>query len=104
MYGALELVRFTVKPENEAAFLESRPRLVEILRTFPGFVDAHLGRLEAATWVDVVFWESRELAEQAGARALEDPELAPLFALIDQVLAFEHADIVQSASVAARSS
>jgi hypothetical protein len=98
---ALELVRFTVKPDNVDAMLAARPSLVAALRSFPGFVDIHLGRIDDATWIDVVLWESREQAEAAAATAGDNRDLARTFALIDQVVNFEHADVVDTAAPAA---
>ena len=96
MPRALELARFTVKPENVDALFAARPAMVAALRTFPGFIDINLGRLDETTFVDVVLWESREQAEAAAAQAPNHPGLARIFSLIDQTLAFEHADVVEA--------
>ena len=99
MARTLELARFTVKPENVPALLASRRDVLEALRTFPGFIDVHLGRIDETTWIDVGLWESLTHAEAAAAKAGANSALARFFSLIDQTVAFEHAEVVEVESV-----
>lgn len=95
--ATLELARFTMDPKNEAALLRRRPALVDALRdACPGFVSARLTRLDERTWLDVVEWGSREEAEAAQEIVQGVPAAVDFFALIDQVLAMEHAEVVDA--------
>jgi heme-degrading monooxygenase HmoA len=91
---ALELTRFTLDPAREHELLATRPQVLARLRKLPGFVEATLARVDERTWVDVILWESRAHAEAAIEQAPSIPELAPAFALPEQLLACEHADLV----------
>ena len=93
---ALELTRFTLDPAREQEFLASRPQVLAGLRKLPGFVDATLARVDERTWVDVLVWESRAHAEAALEQAPSIPELAPVFELPEELLACEHADLVDA--------
>ena len=94
---ALELVRCTVKPGAEDAFVRARPKAIEALRArCPGLVDGHLARVDDTTWVDVLVWESREQALAAAEKAPQVPEVAEWFGVIDEVLAMEHAEVVHA--------
>ena len=100
MSQALELARYTVKPENVDAMLASHTATEAALQTFPGFINIHFGRLDSTTFLDVCLWESRAQAEAAAAKAPEHPDLSRTFALIDEVLGFEHADLAEPPAAA----
>jgi hypothetical protein len=100
MSQALELARYKVKPENRAALDAARPALVGALHRFPGFIDIQFSQLDETTFLDVCRWESREQAEAAAAEAPNDPDCARVFALIDEVVSFEHASIVDEPAAA----
>ena len=96
--SALELARFTVDPEDVAEMLAARPAMVAELReNFPGFRRISLGRLDERTWLDVVEWETREAAEAAMAKVMELPGCQRVFSFIKEVVAMEHADVVEQA-------
>lgn len=96
--GALELARFTVEPDEVAELLAARPAMVAELRAHcPGFRRACLTRLDERTWLDVVEWESRETAEAAMSTVMRLPGCQRMFAHIKEVVAMEHADIVEAA-------
>jgi hypothetical protein len=95
---ALELARFTVDPEEAAEMLAARPAMVAELReNFPAFRRVYLTRLDERTWLDVVEWETREAAEAAMAEAMELPACRQVFGFIKEVVAMEHADVVEQA-------
>ncbi len=101
MARALEIVRLTVRPGEEEAFVQERAGAIEALRRFPGYVQAVLARLEDGSWLDLVVWESREQALDAAQRAPEVPELASWFAHIADVQWMEHAEIAHEDALAA---
>ncbi len=96
--SALELARFTVAPDEVPAMLAARPAMVAELREHcPGFHRVYLTRVDEETWLDVVEWESREAAEAAMATVMELPGCRRVFGHIREVLAMEHADVVEKA-------
>ena len=101
MARALEIVRLTVRPGEEEAFVQERPAGIAALRQFPGYVRAVLARLEDGSWLDLVVWESREQALEAAQRAPEVRELASWFAHIADVQWMEHAEIAHESALAA---
>ena len=93
----LELSRFTVKPESVEEFLAKRPGVLDVIRRrYPGFVSAHLARLEGDTWVDVAFWENSEQCQVAMEEVPTIPEVAAWLALIGEDVSMEQAEVVQS--------
>ena len=91
MSEVLEVVRFSVKPEEREAFLAERDGAIEALRDqFPGLLGATLAEYEDGTWLDVLTWASAEEAE-AAATAIESVEpLARWASHIDEVVEFVH--------------
>lgn len=89
---------FRLKEGAEEAFVRERPQVVaELRRTCPGLVAAYLTKLDDRLWLDAVLWESRELAEAAAVKVHDSPLLAEWFSNIEEVVAFEQADVVHAA-------
>ena len=96
--SALELARFTVDPAAAEAMLATRPAIVAELREHcPGFRGLYLARLDEQTWLDVVEWESREAADAAMETVMELPACQRMFRHIKEVVAMEHADVIERA-------
>lgn len=94
MAQALEVVQFRVNPEKVDSLLAGRDQAIAALRNeCPGLVSARLAHVEGDRWIDVLVWESRQLAEAAFERAPTIPILARWFENIAEVGACEHADI-----------
>lgn len=93
---ALELVQFTVDPDNEAAMLAAHPRAVDAIRSeCPGLIDARLFRgEEPGTWIDVWFWETLEQAKAAAQIAMGLPEPAAFSAFISALPTMIHGTLV----------
>ena len=92
---AIEMVRFTVKAGRESALVDGRATMVAALSAaYPSLVVARLARVDEATWLDLVVWESREEALAAAEGAFGVADCAAWFDHIDQVLSMEHADVV----------
>jgi heme-degrading monooxygenase HmoA len=70
MSVTMELVRFTVVPGREEAFVAAREAAVEGFRTMPGMLSATLARADDGSWLDVILWRSREEA-LAADRAMQ---------------------------------
>lgn len=95
MTPVVELVRFTVKPGHEEGITRDRDAAMAVLSaTCPGLRRAMLTRLPDGTWVDILVWDSLELAQQAAAAIPGIAGLQPWAAHIDTVASFEHAELV----------
>jgi heme-degrading monooxygenase HmoA len=97
----VELVRFSVAPGGEEAFLAGRSPAVEGLRTLPGLRSATLARADDGSWIDVVLWDSREEA-LAAARAFQNGT-APAAVLewashIEAVTSMTHGEVLHRES------
>jgi hypothetical protein len=91
---AVELVLFTVRPEQEEEFVAERPAMPAAMRSrFPGLEQAFLARRDDGSWLDVVVWSSRPEAEAAAAGMGEVPEAARWASHIVSVERMEHAEI-----------
>jgi hypothetical protein len=94
MEQALEVVRFRVNPENVVPMLAGREEAIAALSAeCPGLISAHLAHLGDDRWIDVLLWETRELAEAAFERAMSIPALTRWFENIAEVGVCEHADV-----------
>jgi hypothetical protein len=97
MTQTLEIVRTTLKPDSEERMLAARqPAIDELRANCAGLVAAYLAKLEDGSYVDVVVWESMELARAAAKRAPQLPACAELFSTIGDDLSMEHAEIVHA--------
>jgi len=95
---ALEIARFTARPDEEEALVIERPAMLEALQSeCSGLVSAHLAKLDDRTWIDVIVWRTREEALAAQEKAFAIPPVAAWFGHIDEVLAMEHADVAHAA-------
>jgi heme-degrading monooxygenase HmoA len=93
MANAMEIVQIRVAPENREGFLATRHEAMDALRSFPGFVSAHLAQIDEVRWIDVVLWRSRAEALAAAEAAPNLPILARHFAHINEIVSMEHAEI-----------
>lgn len=93
----LEIARFAVVPEKVSDLLAGRDAAVNAMRrAFPGLVDAHLGRLDERTWIDVWLWTDMASAKAAADGAFGVPEAAAWFRHIAEVISMEHAEVAHS--------
>lgn len=91
---AVELVLFTVRPEEEEEFIAERPAMLAAMRSrFPGLEQAVLARRDDGSWLDVVVWTSRAEAEAAAAGMSDVPEAARWGSHIVTVERMEHAEV-----------
>ena len=86
----IELTRFRVRPEHEAALLAARPgMLADFAEDREGFVDARLVRLPAGEWLDIVTWEREADFAASREKGANLPGIAAFFAAIDSLVAAE---------------
>lgn len=90
-----ELARFQADPSSATELLTRHTAAVDaIRRQFPELIQANLARLDEDTWIDIWKWADLDAAKKAADQAPTIPEAAAMFALITNVVAMEHAEIV----------
>ncbi len=95
MATAVELARFTVRPGHEEGVVADRDAAIAALgQACPGLRRATLTHLPDGTWLDILVWDSLELAEQAAAAMPQIAGVQPWVAHIAEVVSFEHAELV----------
>lgn len=82
---ALEVVVFELSQGVTAEeFLETTGAVSEWAATQPGFISRDLTRTpDGSKWIDVIWWESLENAQQAAQAAGSSAACAPMFSKID---------------------
>jgi hypothetical protein len=94
MPETLELVRFTVDPARREEFLRLRPAAIDALRAaYPGLLEARLAEQDDGSFIDVLWWSSREEAEAAAAAFPEIPAARDWAATISEVQEMRHATL-----------
>jgi len=98
--AVVELARFATKPESDAEFLATRDAaLAAIRRAYPGLVSGTLVKLESTpertVWMDIVFWDSLESAQEAAAHCMTIPEFQAMVQHISEELSMEHGVVVE---------
>lgn len=84
----VEMTRFRATAAD--ALLAARPAMLRDFETDrAGFRGAHLIRLSADEWLDVVFWRSPEDFAESRRRGADRPGIQAFFALIDEVVSSE---------------
>jgi hypothetical protein len=91
-----EIVRIRPKEGAETKLLEIRDALVQSFRDiYPGFVGCTLVRPEeGGTWVDLWYWETRAIAEEALAKAGERNPLFVEWSELVEMVEFEWAEVL----------
>ena len=88
--ATIELTRFRVKPGRAEALLAARPRMLEDFRADrAGFIRAHLVRLPADQWLDIVWWRSHEDFVVSRAKGANLPGITAFFDAIDELVSAE---------------
>lgn len=97
----MEMVRFTVAPENEAAFTAGREPMIRAMRkAFTGLEQATLAKMDDGSYVDCVIWTTREEALKAANEMMTVPEAASWAQKIEKVNIMEHAKVKHEATIA----
>ena len=86
----VELTRFRVAADKEAALLAARPAMLADFRADrAGFLDARLVQLPGGEWLDIVTWKSPEDFAASRAKGPNLPGIAEFFAAIDSLVSAE---------------
>ena len=97
MTMAIELARFTIKADAEAALVAERPAMITALRQrFPACLAAFLTREDDGSWLDILVWRTRAEAEEAAAQITTVPEAAAWFRHIAESGGLRHVEVRDS--------
>lgn len=85
MSATIEMVSFKLASgSSEQAFLETNTAVENWVVKQPGFQYRALTKQPNGTWIDLVFWESLESAQQAGNAFMAAQEPKAMMAFIDK--------------------
>jgi quinol monooxygenase YgiN len=82
----IEIVVFKLQPgTSDESFLQAANALMPELTAMPGFIKRELGKDQDGTeqWVDIVYWETLEQAQQAAQQMMQLPSAAPFMGMIN---------------------
>ena len=89
-----EVVHARVRDGAEEEMLSRRPALEAGVRAkLPGLLDIRLVRLDDGTYLDVLRWESRELADAAIEKFAEIPEAGEIHGFLAEDLAHHRGEV-----------
>lgn len=90
-----EIVLFKQNPGvSDESLLSAARGIDEILSTMLGFKSRHILRASDGRWVDLVWWNTLEEAEQAAEKVMSLPKCQKFFGLIEQEsMQFLHASL-----------
>jgi hypothetical protein len=84
---------------EEAQFLAVSDEATGVYRKLSGFVRRELMKSEDGKWVDLVYWQNRDLAKKAEPMIYHDPTIANVMAVLDtETMIFTHAEPVRQDS------
>ena len=89
-----EIVHAKVRDGVEEEMLSRRPALEAGVREkLPGLLDIRLVRLDDGTYLDVLRWESRELADAAIEKFADIPEAGEIHGFLAEDLAHHRGEV-----------
>jgi hypothetical protein len=95
MEPVIELARFRVDPSQEAAFLATRPAMLNaVTRRLPELLRIELVRLPNNEWLDVVLWRDQASAASAPAIAEQLPEVREWLSHITEDVSMELGTVI----------
>jgi hypothetical protein len=90
MTRTVEIARFRVKSDEEAAFLAERDAMSTAAKQhFEGFVDETLVKLEDGSYLSIWTWEAREHCDRAMAQVDHVAPVASWLAHIEKDISME---------------
>ncbi len=96
MPRTIELARFTVKSDEEDAFLSERAAMSHAAKeNFDGFVGETLVQLEDGSYLSIWTWEAREHCDRAMDRVDEVRSVTTWLAHIEKNISMEFGVVVE---------
>jgi hypothetical protein len=97
MPRTIELARFTVKRDEEQAFLAERHAMRKAAKeNFEGFVDETLMELEDGSYLSVWVWEAREHCDRAMAQVDQVAPVTSWLAHMEEDVSMEFGVVVET--------
>jgi hypothetical protein len=97
MPRTIELARFTVKREEEEAFLAERDAMSTAAKeNFEGFVDETLMKLEDGSYLSVWVWEAREHCDRAMAQVDQVAPVTSWLAHMEEDISMEFGVVIET--------
>lgn len=85
MQSTIELVSFTLKTEaDESQLNDLQPEINTFVKQQPGFHYRSLVKDTDGKYLDIVFWESEELAKAAAFKLMAQPWARTMMSIIDE--------------------
>ncbi len=83
--GAIEVVIFKTKEGySQGQAQAALERLNDLVKGYDGFISRKLSVDENGNWMDLVYWESQDLAVKAAEEVMKVPEAAEIFQVIEE--------------------
>ena len=93
----VELTRFRTRPDQVAALLSARPRMLADFRADrAGFLGAQLVRLPDEQWLDIVWWRSSADFAASRSKGANLPGIAAFFDAIGELVSSEEGELAGS--------
>jgi hypothetical protein len=97
MPRTIELARFTVKRDEDKAFLAERDAMSRAAKeNFDGFVDETLVRLEDGSYLSIWMWEAREYCDRAMARVDQVAPVTSWLAHMEENISMEFGVVLET--------
>ena len=93
MSATLELVTFRTTRSGQE-FIDANASINDWLKRQPGFMSRHLAERDDGSFVDIVFWRTREEALAASGKIMEEMAQSEAMTMIDPMsLQMSHGNI-----------
>ena len=94
----IEVVTFDLKEGvSKAEASRKLQALNEFVKDYEGFIKRSISCNEDGKWVDIVYWESRELAVKAASEVSHSPKAMEIFQVIDEnSIQMNHYEVISS--------
>ena len=97
MPRTIELDRFTVKADEQDAFLAERDAMTKAAQdSFEGFIDELLVKLDDGSYVSIWTWEAREYCDRAMARVDQVAPVTSWLAHVEVEISMEFGVVVDA--------
>ncbi|RIV21633.1 hypothetical protein DYU11_19755 [Fibrisoma montanum] len=89
----LEIIRFTVTPENTSAFLEGRAEVERFTGSLAGHVSTELLHLGGENWLMLIRWEDEAAVKAAQQQTATSPVITEWINQTAQFVSFEEGTV-----------
>ncbi len=80
----VEITKFRlISDVEDRDFMKVAKDTQDIVESFPGYLSRTLCKKDDGTWIDILYWKSKEDAQSAAKSAMESEALKPFMEMID---------------------